>query len=119
MKSNIERVNSVGHALLNVTALIDEQDLSTIRQLFYPSRIAALILIHQRRTITLPELSEKLGLKTNAVQAALEVLVDLGFVAVERVANPGHGVVRVAISLLGESQNAIIINLLLKDLQKK
>lgn len=101
--------------MINVSVSTEDSDLSKIRQLLHPSRIEAMALIHAKDKVTMPELSKALGLKNNAVQAILDVLVNLGLITVGLEPNPGHGSVRVARSALDAQSKCFVIKLLLEE----
>ncbi|UUA75115.1 hypothetical protein [Cellvibrio sp. QJXJ] len=103
--------------IIKVSADTDEIELSKLRQLLQPSRIAALRLIHSRQSISMPDLMTELNLKNHAVHAIFNVLVDLDLISVQLESNPGHGLVRVAKSLLGEKPCIIGLEILLPEVQ--
>lgn len=97
--------------MINVSVNTDDSALKPIRQLLHPSRITALALINSKEKVTVPELGIALGLKNNAVQAILDVLVTLDLITVELEPNPGHGSVRVARALLRAESTIVSINI--------
>lgn len=84
------------------------------RQLFYPSRLEILEMIHAYHQISAHEIEELLGLKFHAVELSLAVLEELGLISVELVPNPGHGVRRIATSLIPAKENSLNISVLLQ-----
>jgi predicted transcriptional regulator len=95
-------LNNVENPCGPSSIVIDRLNISLVRQLLVPTRIAALELIHKSQTITFPELASQLGIKNHALDVTIKVLKKFELVEVDYVANPGHGLIRRIRSLIDE-----------------
>lgn len=94
--------------------VLNRYDISKLRQLCVPSRIAALEVIHRSGSITFPDLATELGIKNHALDVTVGVLKGLDLVEVNYVANPGHGVIRIIKSLITGEAGPLNISIMIQ-----